>query len=88
MKETLITFILLRLTFPRLKTSKNYHPGISISSMNTLMVNLFLSSLDLNYNTQKKYQNFYYSTKPMKSTFRMSLQNDKKGRSFFEPMRE
>ena len=56
--------------------------------MNTLMVNLFLFNLDLNYNTQKKYQNFYYSTKPMKSTFRMSLQNDKKGRSFFEPMRE
>lgn len=55
--------------------------------MNISMVNILLN-LDLNYNTQKNYQKFYYSTTPMKSTFKMSLQNNKKGRSFYQPMRE
>lgn len=55
--------------------------------MNISMVNILLN-LDLNYNTQKNYQKFYYSTTPMKSTFKMSLQNNKKGRSFYQPQRE
>ncbi len=44
--------------------------------------------LDLNYNTQKAYQKFYYSSKPMNSTFRLSLQKNTEDRSFFIPTRE
>lgn len=82
MKETLIIFILLRLIFPKHKILKNYHKKVSVLYMNISMVNILLN-LDLNYNTQKNYQKFYYSTTPMKSTFKMSLQNNKKGRNFY-----
>lgn len=50
------------------------------------MVN-FIIYLDLNYNTQKTYQKYYYSTKPMKSVFKLSIQNNKEGRKFYIPPR-
>lgn len=44
-------------------------------------------NLDLNYYTDKAFQMFYYSTKPMKSTFRYNTHNNKEARKFYEPQR-
>lgn len=72
--------------YQKLKISKNYHQGILILLIKILMVN-FIIYLDLNYNTQKTYQKYYYSTKPMKSVFKLSIQNNKEGRKFYIPPR-
>jgi membrane-anchored glycerophosphoryl diester phosphodiesterase (GDPDase) len=86
MKEISIIFILPNMIYQKLKISKNYHQGILILLIKILMVN-FIIYLDLNYNTQKTYQKYYYSTKPMKSVFKLSIQNNKEGRKFYIPPR-